>query len=661
MPTHVFVVMPFGVKEGIDFNRVYGDFIRPALEEAGFEVFRADESREAGNIRTDMFQELLLADLVVADLSIDNPNAWYELGVRHALRRRGVIQIKCRQGIPFDVSTDRSLSYHLKDGVPDPQFISEDKSALGTMATNTMASWRGRQLSPVYLHLPELEEPCWDKFVRQKSNEFWDMFCDWRNRLKAARQKRLPGDIMVLAEQAPTRVLAMHAFRDAAESMMGLGQFEFALEQIEKALALKPDDLRSRRCKGTLLGRLKRSAEAMVWLKALVEEYRDDAECWSLLGRAEKEEWIGRWRRERASVLQMRAEAQDEEQHLREAIEPYVEGFRSDPGHYYSGINALTLLHLLKHLTGDDGEPGLREAMEGGVRWAVNCALEKEKRTRENEDFYARATLAELEVLTSDASIVEKAYKHAAAAGECSWFALNSSRQQLLILRDLGFRPAEVASGLKVLDRALDKLERKELSLPRKVFLFSGHMIDAADRAEPRFPPACEAIARQAIAAKLDALGAGAEDLALCSGACGGDLLFAECCLERRLKLELRLPFDVPLFIEESVAFAGESWRDRFFKVCQHPNTTLYIMTGELGATPRNLNPYERTNLWQLYTALSFGFDKVHFMCLWNRRGGDGPGGTQHMHDAVKKRSGHVYVLDTNVLFSDKGGTDGNR
>ena len=92
MAYHAFVAMPFGVKDNIDFNRVYDDYIKPALESAGFEVFRADEEMRAGNIRTDMFQELMLADLVVADLSIDNPNVWYELGVRHALRKRGAIQ-----------------------------------------------------------------------------------------------------------------------------------------------------------------------------------------------------------------------------------------------------------------------------------------------------------------------------------------------------------------------------------------------------------------------------------------------------------------------------------------------------------------------------------------------------------------------------------------
>jgi hypothetical protein len=64
MAHHAFVAMPFGIKEDIDFNAVFRDLIKPALEGAGFEVFRADEEMRAGNIRTDMFQELLLADLV---------------------------------------------------------------------------------------------------------------------------------------------------------------------------------------------------------------------------------------------------------------------------------------------------------------------------------------------------------------------------------------------------------------------------------------------------------------------------------------------------------------------------------------------------------------------------------------------------------------------
>lgn len=67
---HAFVVMPFGKKEGfdgtiIDFNAIYQDLIKPALEDAGFEPFRADEETTTGDILTDMFQELLLADLAI--------------------------------------------------------------------------------------------------------------------------------------------------------------------------------------------------------------------------------------------------------------------------------------------------------------------------------------------------------------------------------------------------------------------------------------------------------------------------------------------------------------------------------------------------------------------------------------------------------------------
>ena len=82
MKPHAFVAMPFGVKKDaqgieIDFNRVYAELIKSALETAGLEVFRADEEERAGDIRTDMFQELLIADLVVADLTLDNTNVWY--------------------------------------------------------------------------------------------------------------------------------------------------------------------------------------------------------------------------------------------------------------------------------------------------------------------------------------------------------------------------------------------------------------------------------------------------------------------------------------------------------------------------------------------------------------------------------------------------------
>ncbi|HEX9924269.1 MAG TPA: SLATT domain-containing protein, partial [Anaerolineae bacterium] len=134
---HAFVVMPFGRKQGpdgrwIDFNSIYNNLIRPALEEAGFESFRADEESVSGDILTDMFQELLLADLVIADLSIDNANVFYELGVRHAMRKRGVIHIQSgRSYMPFDIFNVRTIPYTCgPNGKPDPHQLVKEKQTI---------------------------------------------------------------------------------------------------------------------------------------------------------------------------------------------------------------------------------------------------------------------------------------------------------------------------------------------------------------------------------------------------------------------------------------------------------------------------------------------------------------------------------------------------
>jgi len=600
-----------------------------------------------------MFQELLMADLVVADLSIDNANVWYELGVRHALRARGVIGIRCRRDyMPFDVYTDRTLRYQIKDNppgaaVPDPERLEDDKKKLAEFATETIDSWYERKISPVYHLLPYLEEPDFKSLRVEEAKEFWEKYEAWAMRIDIARKGNRPGDILVLAEEAPNIGFRIEAYRSAGNALRSLGQFALALGQYEKALALAPDDLESRRQKGLLLGRLKQSDAAKEWLQDLVKDVPDDAESWALLGRVEKDSWVGTWRAEGKTVEQMQQDAAADEALLQEAIDAYAKGFRKVPSHYYSGINAVGLMHLQTHLTGNEEQEELRKEMEGGVRWAVRGALE-----RASKDYWARATLAELEGLSSTKEIVEAALKSAAAVADKDWFKLNSSREQLLLYKDLGFRPAEVQSCLEIIDRALARVPRPESRwAPRQVFLFSGHMIDAPDRKDPRFPADKEPIAAKAIADKLDALGARPEDLALCGGACGGDLLFAEACLARGLKLELRIPFDEPTFIRKSVAFAPGNWTDRFYQVRGNPNTRLLVMPDELGPAAKEANPYGRDNLWQLYAALSWGPDKVRFVCLWNRKGGDGPGGTEHMFETVQKYSGRVYVLDTNLLW----------
>lgn len=183
---------------------------------------------------------------------------------------------------------------------------------------------------------------------------------------------------------------------------------------------------------------------------------------------------------------------------------------------------------------------------------------------------------------------------------------------------------------------------------PRHVFLFSGHMIDAPTRPKPRFPAAKEAAAARKIAEALEQLGAGPEDLAFTQGACGGDLLFTEACQRRGVTVQWLQPFDEPEFIQKSVVCHSETWRSRYLAAKAKLTTAIRSAPRELGPPPTGSDPYERCNLWLFETALSYGVKKIQFICLWD--GGGGPGGTAHMYQEVKRRTGQVTWLDTRTL-----------
>jgi tetratricopeptide (TPR) repeat protein len=650
MKPHAFVAMPFGTKpnhEGtmVNFDRVYAELIAPALSAAGCEVFRADQEQRAGDIRGDMFQELLVADLVVADLTLDNPNVWYELGVRHALRARGVVLIQGpRAAQPFDIYTDRKLRYSLKDGAPDETTREDDIRRLTDMARATLESSTARVVSPVYALLEHLREPEWRNLLLAERNEFSEAYEAWASRLEVARQKNRPGDILVLADETPTRALQLEARRAAGNCLIKLRHFDFALEQFDAALAIDPDDKISREKKAVCLGRLGRYEEAREWTQQLTRDYPTDAEVWALTGRVEKDNWIQRWRQDNASPTQLREIASAENASLEEAITPYHNAFIANPAHFFSGINSLTLHKLLEHLGGAP-DATLIGNLTGGVLWASLSAQQRDKK-----DFWARASFAELCLLVNPKEAIVREYREAVAAANRDWFALDSTRQTLTLLRDLEFRPQETAAALAIVDNEIKRAAPP--FAPRQVLLFSGHMMDAPGRNPPRFPAEKEDAAKAKFAQVLDKLGAGEGDLALCQAAAGGDLLFLEACRARGVRCQLLLPFDEPDFIDESLLPSqnGEQWRERYFALKAALTDPPRIMLDELGALPKGVNAYERCNLWLLYTALGWGVEKVRFVCLWNGGGGDGPGGTAHMYNEVKRRTGRVSWIDVRTL-----------
>jgi len=103
-----FVVMPYGQRPVedivVDFDAVFDHYIAPAAAAAGFAVVRSDREVASGVIMPRLFKSIYGAELVIADITYQNPNVYYELGIRHALRPQGTLLIR-RGGGDFAVQS----------------------------------------------------------------------------------------------------------------------------------------------------------------------------------------------------------------------------------------------------------------------------------------------------------------------------------------------------------------------------------------------------------------------------------------------------------------------------------------------------------------------------------------------------------------------------
>src|SRR6266851_1020085 len=276
-----FVIMPFGKKKlpdgtEVDCDDVYKRLLAPAITAAGLEAHRADADRRGGSIHLDMFQDLLLSEFVVADLTMDNPNVWYEIGVRHALRAGGtVMTYSARDRLPFDIAGQRMRRYTLKEGKLDPDRIKDECKALKEAIETTLGAWRGRRASPVYQMIPSLQEPDWKTLKVGDINEYWEALDAWRRRIDVARRNQRPGDILVLAEETPNSLLEFEALRTAADALLRMNRPRYALKILEQARKLDPDDVRASQLEGMALGRDQRFADAREALTTLAAKHKD--------------------------------------------------------------------------------------------------------------------------------------------------------------------------------------------------------------------------------------------------------------------------------------------------------------------------------------------------------------------------------------------------
>jgi hypothetical protein len=183
-----------------------------------------------------------------------------------------------------------------------------------------------------------------------------------------------------------------------------------------------------------------------------------------------------------------------------------------------------------------------------------------------------------------------------------------------------------------------------------QTILFTGHRLDDANRPVPRFPPQMEASAHAAIRGSVRAIlrehGSG---LGIAGGASGGDILFHEVCAELGVPTRLYLPLPMERFVAESVAPAGEEWVRRFRAIAAR--VPVIVEPPSPTGDEHSDGPWERINLQLLAHALEQGASHVTVLALWNRRPGDGRGGTEHLVEQARAQGVDVRILDTNTIF----------
>ena len=106
-PKTCFALMPFA--DG--FREVYENVYKRVCEEKGIRCWRVDERLGPGSITRDIVEGIFDADLIIADLTGQNPNVFYELGIAHSAGNKTIMTTQSIGDIPFDIANYRIIEY----------------------------------------------------------------------------------------------------------------------------------------------------------------------------------------------------------------------------------------------------------------------------------------------------------------------------------------------------------------------------------------------------------------------------------------------------------------------------------------------------------------------------------------------------------------------
>lgn len=194
-----FVIIGFGVKTDfetgrtINLDKTFENIIKPVFDKLDILCYRSCDLDQSGVIDVEMYENILKADFVVADISTLNPNAIYELGVRHALRPNTTIVIAEKElKLPFDINHVLIHSYeHLGSDIG----YSEVMRFQNYLEEKVKSFIRNPKTdSPVYTFLPKLNPPSFSENEIENIQESIDKSHSTSDLVELAEKKKREGD-----------------------------------------------------------------------------------------------------------------------------------------------------------------------------------------------------------------------------------------------------------------------------------------------------------------------------------------------------------------------------------------------------------------------------------------------------------------------------------
>jgi hypothetical protein len=678
MNERVFVIRGFNTKKdsagnAVDFERVHAELIGPALKRCGLAGSTTGEIVDAGNIRADMFALIIEADIVLCDITVHNANVFYELGVRHALRKKHTVLIKgdpSADTSPFDLSTDRYLQYP----------VARPADALEALVETLQASLRSNRPtdSPIFLMMPTLPEA--------DPSGVSAVPLDFIEEVERAEKSSDKGCLRVIAEDMAGQRFQWDGLRRVARAQWKLKDFAGARASWEKLRMVAGADIEANLALANIYERLYRDSrnEALLEssnqaIRRVLEDERisiaQRAEALALEGRNLKTLWRARFAdvtdpaAARLAALDIRA---------LQSYSSYRNAFYCDLNAFYPGVAALQMGHILLLLA---EQPSWRNLFKGNKKVADRTrddlgtelpALEhvvQASVTRAREQLPAKervwADIADADVLfltmseeelLADPSALVQAYRDAVPPYDP--FAWDATSGQLQLFAQLGLRADAVQAVTNAFDAPKD-LKVVNKPLRQHLVVFTGHGIDAPG-APPRFPASAETQARGLVAERLKALqsttAADESLIVLASAAPGADILVHELCDELQLPSRLCLPLP-PEVVAQRVFNQADRWRGRFRAVVQARQAGLLQLSVE-DDLPRwlqgraGIDPWERGNRWVMQLAQTWGAQRVTLLALWDGQDDGRNGGTAQMVRMAKALGlFELEVIDSRQLL----------